>query len=736
MLTVTRYGRSIVTKAKPTKHALQKFLSSHSQTETQSEIDGGSLPTNVHVQLDFFGEPITFKGSVSDDNSKLKTNTTKAMAALDGFQLVIVSKGLSCIGGGDEEGLELKPAHSVALAWTQAARFATVWNQPQDDGKDIQSSPMLAVVVVVPLMLQTGIPYVKHLDTLLAQTKPPAPGFPILQLYEMATVSAACWENHQFSLRERMHLQALNYLLQQNFNDALIIYLKLLRRCPGDALALSFAIDLAHTLSDKHSAFKAATTVASYWHERRGGLITPAIPGHAMVSSMVAVGLAAAGRTVEAEQMAENAMKQGRKFTGALATWAQCLVFDATGRVAEGISAMANGDGIANYEGSGLLFFESHLGGYGARFCIDREERGRGKSQALRLYEVNFERILNYSGYAEGRAWKVPEQKAPLGWIPPPSLAGKDEDTPNSSFFSGLFLLSEKNEKQKRREEEYELILKGEDKPSKRVEGWEPLCEDVLTWLPPTPKLLSDATLLLLRLTLNGTISTRDNRWDTIKNAWTVMLDIESRYSEDTPLSVLPITQLAASLVVDPGSEDGIENDFCKSRLSRGLSRMGTLLKLGKGSENQDDSDQDGFSIRELIADKEPDFWLPAKDNMDPQWKEVVDCLTDGLDGFDSSRRDSHFARGDDENHKFISWDFDTRPILEHSIVYACCKAGDIESLFTARAICSQGVTLRPSSPEEWWRYSIVLGLLGDVVASEDALNTSINVGGGQGSRG
>ena len=590
------------------------------------------------------------------------------------------------------------------------------------------------MAVVVPLLLQTGIPYIKHLDSLLAQTKPPAPGFPILQLYELATVSAASWENQQLTLRERMHLQALNYLLQNNFNDALIIYLKLLRRCPGDALALSFAIDLAHTRSDKHSALKAASTVASYWHERRGGIITPAIPGHAMVSSMVAVGLAAGGRTVEAEQMAETAMKQGRKFSGALATWAQCLVFDATGRVAEGISAMANGDGIANYEGSGLLFFDSHLGGYGARFCIDREERGRGKSQALRLYEANFERILNYSGYTEGRAWKVPELKAPLGWIPPPSLTAKDGSTANSSFFSGLFESSKTNEEQKRREEEYELILKGEDKPSKRVEGWEPLCEDVLTWLPPTPKLLADATLLLLRLTLNGTISTKDNRWDTIKNAWTVMLDIEARYGEDTPLSVLPTTQLAASLLVEPSNEAGVDNDFCKHKLSQGLFRMGTLLELGKASENQDENGQEGFSIRELIADKEPDFWLPSKGDVDTEWKEVADCLTDGLDGLDS--RNSHFGRGNDECHKFSCWDFDTRPLLEHAIVYACCKAGDIESLFAARAICSQGVTLRPSSPEEWWRYSIVLGLLGDVVASEDALNTSINIGGGQGSRG
>jgi hypothetical protein len=83
----------------------------------------------------------------------------------------------------------------------------------------------------------------------------------------------------------------------------------------------------------------------------------------------------------------------------------------------------------------------------------------------------------------------------------------------------------------------------------------------------------------------------------------------------------------------------------------------------------------------------------------------------------------------------FETWDFDTRPFMEHVVVYAACKCGDTESLSLARSICSRGVTLRPNSPEEWWRYSIVLGLLGDEVASEDALAASLAVGGGQGVR-
>ena len=108
-----------------------------------------------------------------------------------------------------------------------------------------------------------------------------------------------------------------------------------------------------------------------------------------------------------------------------------------------------------------------------------------------------------------------------------------------------------------------------------------------------------------------------------------------------------------------------------------------------------------------------------------------METLTIALDGFDEK-----LDLMDPAQLRFTStWEMDGRPILEHAVVYAACKAGDITSLSLARSICSRGVSMRPNSPEEWWRYSIVLGLLGDQVGSEDALNTSINIGGGQGSR-
>jgi hypothetical protein len=142
-------------------------------------------------------------------------------------------------------------------------------------------------------------------------------------------------------------------------------------------------------------------------------------------------------------------------------------------------------------------------------------------------------------------------------------------------------------------------------------------------------------------------------------------------------------------------------------------------------------------SIREVIADKDPNFWLPVRDDSKrDEWTKIVQHFVAARNGMD-------FATGDGNEKdahanmtlRFQCWDFEARPILEHALVYAACRSGDTESLCVARAICSQGVTLRQISPEEWWRYSIVLGLLGDVTGSETALENSIQFGGGQGMR-
>jgi hypothetical protein len=445
--------------------------------------------------------------------------------------------------------------------------------------------------------------------------------------------------------------------------------------------------------------------------------------------------MAVGGKVEEAEIMADRAMNKGKKVCGALATWAQCHVFDAKGRVAEGISALANFDGIRNYEGSGFLFFDCRLSGYGARFSLDREERGRGKSAALRLYENNFDRVLGYSGFSHGQPWQQPLQRAPLSWREPNKILDSGEDSSKSSttFFDKI-LGRNKDETTK---PDYELIVQQVNYPSTQLDGWEPSAEDVLTWLPPTPQFLSDATLLCLRFTLNGTISNRNTRWDSVRNAWSVMLDFQrEREGDSYRLDFCPLACVVASLLFPPHETGG--DSVGTGRLAEGLFRLGELLKLG----NPETKEQSERAVREFVAERSPNFWLPSGESERKEWKKVVNDLYSAIGGFDlisddgEDDTDDFIIQRSDPSLRFQAWDFEARPILEHAVVYAACKAGDIDSLCIARSICSHGVTVRFNSPEEWWRYSIVLGLLGDDVASEDALNASINLGGGQGARG
>ena len=185
----------------------------------------------------------------------------RAMAALDGFLLGVVSKGRSCIGGGQEGGLAMQAAHSVALQWAEALRHAAVWNDAPDDDNDIpKAAPMLAVVAVAPVLVQTGVAYLRHMDALLAQAKPGPPGVPTIQMESMARAAAAHKDNDaQLTLRERLHLQALHHLLMSTFSGhatAMTLYQKILELCPGDVFALSQVMDLCWVLGDKASAMR------------------------------------------------------------------------------------------------------------------------------------------------------------------------------------------------------------------------------------------------------------------------------------------------------------------------------------------------------------------------------------------------------------------------------------------------------------------------------------------------
>jgi hypothetical protein len=207
--------------------------------------------------------------------------------------------------------------------------------------------------------------------------------------------------------------------------------------------------------------------------------------------------------------------------------------------------------------------------------------------------------------------------------------------------------------------------------------------EDVLCWLPPTPLLLSDATLTLFKQTLTQKVKPDDEAWTNLKNSWLTMLSVN-----DTSLP--PNSAVIASLLCEPDSIYGLDGDALE--FAKGLHSMGALMGLA----------QTGTRKRVMSAEE--------KD----EWKAVADLLVGGAGslGF---------------------WELDLRLLTEKAVCHACLQAGDIQSLCTARAICSQSVTLRPNSPEEWMRYSKILDALGDKIAAENARSGSLSLGYGEG---
>eukprot|EP00536_Pseudo-nitzschia_multiseries_P004191 jgi/Psemu1/187554/e_gw1.68.109.1 len=713
------------------------------------------LPKGAQIHLDFFGEPVTFLARGGNNHID---DVAPAVASLDGFLIGIVSKGKAFTGGGEEMGINAQAYHAAALAWSELIRHAAIWNKP-----GACCCPMLIHAAVAPVLAQSGAAYVHHLDRILQHVDSGVEGLdePI-SLMDLAETAVATLENNNkndrddkafraprtLTSREITHLTALKCLLQNDHRRAMMVLYRHVVVCPGDALALSLLLDVCHTLGDSEVALRGASAVAAYWNERKGGMIRPSIPGYYTVSAAIAVGLAVGGRRSEAEPLAEAVRERGEKLAGGMATWALAHVFDAEGRTAEGISACANNDGSVNYEACGFLMFDAVLAGYGVRFALDREERGRGRSPALRLYDTNYEGILEGSGFSRGILHDEPHRRAPIGW----RRSKFEKSNQAQAFMAEVF---GKEQRQKAAEEEARDIMNISS--SLPTGDWNHSMEDVLTWLPPTPQFLSDATLLMLRFTLNGTLSCSNYRWENLRNAWSVYLEIQSRYNKeqmslgtDADLKFYPLACAAASLVAEPHTVGELSG--AGGRLQAGLHKMGELLNLGNvaAPANDDDgnADDDGDSggsknylstilFKEIVADKEPDFWLPVLEEAKrEEWKTVLKLLSSAIDGiYDPTGENDHDIMKATLSSGFQGWEFDVRPFLEHAVVYAACKCGDYESLSIARSICSRGVTLRPNSPEEWWRYSIVLGLLGDEKASEDALNASHSFGGGQGTK-
>lgn len=199
---------------------------------------------DLSVRVDFWGEPVTFMSSTvsgGDDESDVEG----AVSAMDDFSIAIVSKGSSCSGGGDDEGVPTMAAHSVGIVWAECLRQAALWHE---------SAPMLAVAAVGPLLVQVNVGYLQTLDSLLEQAESEIQ-VPV-SLVSMAQTAAAMKDDDRLTFREQAHLQALHYMLRHERQKALDILLKLLQQAPGDALALSLAIDLANAVGDRKAALR------------------------------------------------------------------------------------------------------------------------------------------------------------------------------------------------------------------------------------------------------------------------------------------------------------------------------------------------------------------------------------------------------------------------------------------------------------------------------------------------
>ncbi len=278
-----RTRRSLSTGPAPPPPHNDDDMDHHSKTEADDRKHRPLLESMTkHVEFDFFGEPVTFwEDSPNAAATNLHQIRSNSMAAMDGFLLCVVTKGKTCTMGGMEGGLEIKSAHSAAIAWAEALTNSMVWNYRSDDDDDDDGNddddddddddrtegiipfestmiaPMLAVVTVAPVLAQTGAAYVQHLDVLLRQCQSRVPGLPPVQMMNMAYHAVQYKDDTEhFNPRECMHLQALHHLLHQQYPSALVTYLKILRRCPGDALAVSLAMDLAHVLGDKQAALR------------------------------------------------------------------------------------------------------------------------------------------------------------------------------------------------------------------------------------------------------------------------------------------------------------------------------------------------------------------------------------------------------------------------------------------------------------------------------------------------
>jgi len=647
-----------------------------------------------------------------------RSEADTAIVSLDTFTMAVLSRGKTAADGGSDQGVPAKAAHSFAILWADLIRNLEAWSHVVDFGtKDsggilktqvVCDAPMLAAVAFSPILAQAGSAYLSHLhESYLSPTLSNFQNKRNIMLIVKAASSLR--DSPRLSSRERFHLLALHFLLNNDHRKALSILNTLLESCPGDAFGLCLALDIANAI-DRGSGLRAASSVAAYWNERGKTAITgQALPGHSIGCGLIAVGFAIGGQYRESEQIAEHTMRNDNKMAGGLAAWALAHVYDAEGRVSEGASLLSGFDGMQSFAECGFLFFDSILGGYGGSFVLGRA--GASADQAtLRIYDENFGRIFEYSGYNEQKSGPI-LRYAPLQRH---EKLRQSMTKTATSLWGGLFPSAKKEIS------EISFVpsnLDGSISSQDACVSKPIILEDVLSWIPPTPPVLTEATILLLRLTMSGAINADDERWNDLQVAWTKVLTIEKKYSCTMGKNLFkgfsPLARITCSIVLDKPFSDGNEERTISSKLEKAANLLSRQMKIGqKNCEN-------------ALASNAED------------WREICILISEARSGwtrymqgleFTSNQIEPLFQDLDGLNLNFHNF-------CDYVICYSALKSKDSESLCIARSICSENVTLRLNSPENWWRYSLVLEELGDSAAAENARATSISLGAGEGGK-
>ena len=439
-------------------------------------------------------------------------------------------------------------------------------------------------------------------------------------------------------------------------------------------------------------------------------------PGQTIATSLLSVGLASSSssRASTAERLAETALSRDSDSVGGTAVWALAHVLASEGRSQEMVSRLATSDGVRLYESAGYLAFNTRMAGYGAISLLDTKRAGADRS-ASRLYDGSFGHILQYSGNNTDGFERGGEHVC-LHEMNVPTSVKDDIKGAVGSIFSGWFSSKEDSTETKTQYEQRSSTKERQVPEQRSVEA-------VLTWLPPSPILLTHATSLLLRLTLCDAISSSDKRWADIRAAWESTIK-NSNYSltpdDQTSIEFTPLALLAASLLFDP---EKLHLKTVPPQLEiamKSLHQLGQLMKFGQ------------FEVHPATS---------KNDNTKPdEWRKVLTYISCAIDparwempaGMLST---TYLPPTDNLATKYhIGWDFDTRQLLEYALCHAAIEAGDYESLCLAKAICSEGATLRSNCPEMWYRYAIIMEKLGDDVAAENARSASVSFGGGEGS--